>query len=161
MKPVPQSSDRDQAVQQLAPVEGVLSGPSFPLAIKALATLLVIGLIVAGVLAVTGPCGMPRPALEAREWAFLLGVVAVVGSGYWGMLSSHTSIGPLYIEQSWLWHKRVSIADITQVKLIRLPGLDWIIVPRLVVRTGFGLATFQTADPAVLARFRLLAHGSA
>lgn len=159
MKPPAQDVGGEADSQLPAPIEGVLSGPSFPLAIKALATALILGLLVSGVLALTGQSAPPRHAPEAGEWAFLLGVVAVIGSGYWGILTSRTRIGPQYIEQSWLWHKRVSIADITQVKLISLPGLDWIFVPRLVVRTGFGLTTFHTADPAVLARFRLLAHG--
>ena len=163
MKPDADMSHRaDAAVAAeagLAPVDDVVSGPSFPLTVKLLATALVLGLLVYGGLAAHG---LPTPLwqqLDAGDWAFLLGVLAVIASGYWGIMTSRTSIGPQYLDQTWLWHKRVNIAEITQVKLIRFHGLDWILVPRLVVRTGFGLATFHAAEPAVLARFRLLAHG--
>lgn len=97
--------------------------------------------------------------MAAGEWGFLVAVAAVVGSGYWGILTSRTSCDGQCIEQTWLWRKKVNIADITQVKLISVPGLSWLVVPRLVVRAGYGLTTFHAGDPAVHARFRLLARG--
>lgn len=137
------------------------SGPSFPFVVKILATAWMLGLLLFGVLALTGPSSTPAKSLTSTEWGFLAAAAFVIASGYWGILTSHTSIGDQYIEQTWLWRKRVSIAEITQVKLISLRGLEWLVVPRLVVRTGFGLTTFHAADPTVLSRFRLLAHGKA
>lgn len=156
-----------QALAQPAPEEGSgpalapASGPSFPIVVKGLATAWMLGLLLFGVLALTGPSSTPAKSLTSTEWGFLAAAAFVIASGYWGILTSHTSIGDQYIEQTWLWRKRVSIAEITQVKLISLRGLEWLVVPRLVVRTGFGLTTFHAADPTVLSRFRLLAHGKA
>jgi len=91
---------------------------------------------------------------------FLLAALCVVFSGYYGILTSRTSFDGHTIEQTWLWSKRVTLPEITQVKLIQVRGLEWLIVPRLVVRRGsLGLMTFHAADPRVLAGFRGLAYG--
>lgn len=146
---------------ELGPVLTPASGPSFPVVVKVLATAWMLGLLLFGVLALTGPSQAPAKALSSAEWSFLVAVGLVIASGYWGILTSHTSIGDQYIEQTWLWRKKVNIAEISQVKLISVRGLEWLMAPRLVVRTGFGLTTFHAADPTVLHRFRLLAHGRA
>lgn len=147
----------DEPGPELTPV----SGPSFPIVVKVLATAWMLGLLLFGVLALTGPSQAPAKALSSAEWGFLVAVGLVIASGYWGILTSHTSIGDQYIEQTWLWRKKVNIAEVSQVKLISVRGLEWLMAPRLVVRTGFGLTTFHAADPTVLHRFRLLAHGRA
>lgn len=140
------------------PLDAV-SGPSFPLTVKVLATALMAALVVAGTDALAGEMPVPFRSFDVVEWGFLTAIVAVIGASYWGILTSRTRCDGISIEQTWLWRKKVDIADITQLKLVGLAGMDWLIVPRLVVRTGYGLTTFQAADPAVLARFRLLAHG--
>lgn len=152
-----QQAPEDELGPELTPV----SGPSFPIVVKVLATAWMLGLLLFGVLALTGPSQAPAKALSSAEWGFLVAVGLVIASGYWGILTSHTSIGDQYIEQTWLWRKKVNIAEISQVKLISVRGLEWLMTPRLVVRTGFGLTTFHAADPTVLHRFRLLAHGRA
>ena len=58
-----------------------------------------------------------------------------------------------------LEHEKVAIADITQVKLMRVPRLDWPVIPLLVVRAGHGLTTFQAGGAAVHSQLRLLPHG--
>jgi hypothetical protein len=84
----------------------------------------------------------------------------LVAAGYWGILTSRTRIDGLSIRQTWIWPKQVALAELTQVKLIQVPGLSWLIAPRLVVRTGgLMLTTFHAADPSVLAAFRRLAYG--
>lgn len=160
MKPVRLVQQQRELQQQVGTAVEAVSGPSFPMAVKALATMLVIALVAFGAMSLISPAGEPATLLSARDIGFLAALALVIGSGYWGILTSRTSIDGERIEQTWLWHKSVDIADITQLKLVRVPGLDWLVVPRLVIRTGFGLTTFQTGDPAVLSRFRLLAHGS-
>lgn len=147
--------------QQAGAAFDAAQGPSFPIATRLLSTLLVVGLATMGAVTWFGAAQSEvlQEGLGAAQVGFLLAVLAVVGSGYWGILTSRTRIDGEQIEQSWLWRKKVRIAEITQLKLISVPGLDWLIVPRLVVRTGYGLTTFHTGDPAVLARFRMLAHG--
>lgn len=159
MKPAHLVQRQRELQQQIGAGFEAVSGPSFPRAVKGLATGLVVALLVFAAMALTGPAGEAARPLAAGDIGFVVAAALVIGSGYWGILTSRTSIDGQHIEQTWLWHKKVAIADITQVKLVRLPGLDWLVVPRLVVRTGYGLTTFQTGDPAVLARFRLLAHG--
>lgn len=145
--------------QQMGRPFAPVAGPSFPPAVKALATALMVALIVFGMLAVVGQTAAQSRTITAAELAFLLAVGAVIASGYWGIMTSRTSCDFESIEQTWLWRKKVRLDDITQVKLICLDSLSWLIVPRLVVRSGYGLTTFHAGDPDVLARFRLLAYG--
>ena len=137
----------------------VVEGPSFPTAIKALATLIVLAM--AGVLVAAAPDAASSLRKDPGSGLFILAALGVVVAGYVGILKSRTRFDGLVIEQSWLWRKQVAVRDITQVKLIHLPWLSWIIVPRLLVRTGsVGLTTFHAADPQVLAAFRRLAYGA-
>ena len=133
-------------------------GPSFPVLVKALATVLMVALVGVGASVLLGAPEARPPA--ASEWGFVLAGVAVVAAGYWGILTSRTGFDGECIEQTWLWRKKVRIAEISQVKLIHVPALSWLIAPRLVVRTGgITVTTFHAADPAVLQAFRRLAYG--
>lgn len=145
--------------QQVAARLPVVSGPSYPRAVKLLAFVLTFSVAAAGVIAMTGEVASSFGAPGVAEWGFLVSVAAVIGAGCWGVLTSQTRCDHEWIEQTWLWRKRVPIADITQLKLIRIPGLYWLFVPRLVVRTSTGITTFQAASPQVVDRFRLLAYG--
>lgn len=148
----------DPAPTETIALEAVV-GPSFPVSVKIMATAMMLALLVFGSMTFLGPAPVAGPALAAGEWVFLVAVTAVIGTGYWSILTGRTSCDGQAIEQTWLWRKKVSLADITQIKLISVPGLHWLVVPRLVVRTGFGLTTFHAGDPAVYARFKLLAYG--
>ena len=131
------------------------SGPAFPPAVKALACALMGGLLFWGARGFgdIAAAGMPLGSL-----AFLAATLAVTLLCFVAMLCSRTSIDTTHIRQSWLWPKRVALSDITHAKLIHVPGLAWLIVPRLVVRVGNrGLYTFPTADAGVLAAFARLA----
>lgn len=87
-------------------------------------------------------------------------VMLAIAAGYWGILTSRTSIDRHSIRQSWIWHKEVRLADITRLKLIYLPGLSWLIAPRLLVRAGgLSMTTFHAADAQVLLAFKRLAYG--
>lgn len=136
---------------------GKVEGPSFPLTVKVLATVLV------AVLALQGWRVIDQRPWQHVGWQaglFLLAAGAVIASGYWGILTSRTSIDGRCIHQSWLWPKEVALADITQLKLLEVSALSWLVVPRLVVRSGsMNLTTFHAADAQVLAALRLLAYG--
>jgi hypothetical protein len=135
-----------------------VEGPSFPLSVKFLASVLVASLLVWTVRVADDLAALPdRGAL----WFLAAALVFVVGS-WWAILRGRTSIDATHIRQRWLWSKEVALADIAQLKLIELRGLHWLVAPRLVVRArGPLLATFHAADPQVLAAFRRLAHGDA
>ena len=70
-----------------------------------------------------------------------------------------TQVDQTHIRQSGWVRSEVEIARLTQVKLIYIPYLSWLIAPRLVVRSG-GVRSwvFHAADPKVLQRFWQLAH---
>lgn len=135
-----------------------VDGPSFPLAVKLLAGALVLAVLAWGAMAADKALWS---RLDAQGGLFLLAAVAVIGAGYWGILTSRTSVDGARLRETWLWTREVEMAEITQLKLIEVPGLAWIVVPRLVVRTrGFGLTTFHAGDPRVLDAFRRLAYGA-
>lgn len=60
--------------------------------------------------------------------------------------------------QTWIWNKEVNLKEIAYAKLIRVRGLDWLIAPRLYVRTVMGkFIVFYAADSAMIDAFRKLA----
>lgn len=134
-----------------------VEGASFSGSLKALSTLLVGGLLIVG-------ADMLQQGAW-RQWSngtqvFMALAVAVILAGYAGILRSRTSVDGQCIRQTWLWHKEVRLAEITQLKLIQVPGLNWFIAPRLIVRSGaLGLTTFHVADEQVLAALKKLAYG--
>ena len=133
------------------------SGPAFPLAVKALATLVVLGLLVAAVRAADRLLATTWSAAAA---AFMLAALGVVGLCYYWILASRTSIDATTIRQTWIWNKQVAIAEIRDVRFIYLPHLAWLVAPRLVVRAqGAVMLTFHAADREVLRRFATLRFG--
>ena len=137
----------------------MLEGPSFAVGTQWLATALVLALTVLAWRNLDHP--LVRELVTQLSVLALI-AVAIVVVGYWGVLYSRTSIDGLEIRQSGLLPRRVALADIGQLKLIRVRGLEWLITPRLVVRTrGSGMSTFYCADPAVLRAVEQLAYGSA
>lgn len=134
------------------------SGPAFPVLIKASSTLLVIGLLYWG----AGVLGEIVWADVSTSAGILYGSALLITLTVWlWILRSRTSISHETIEQTWLWHKRVLIKDITQAKFIYVPYLSWLIAPRLIVRAGIGLNVFYSADPTVQRLFALLVRGQA
>ncbi len=131
-----------------------VGGPSFPRAIKALATLLVLALLWAFVLAFDE---LPWADMPVGAWFFLAGAALLVLGGYLSMLFSRTSLSPTHLRQGWLWHTEVALNDIVQVKWLRWRWLDAIVAPRLVVRAkGRGTVTFHVAAPELRDRVDLL-----
>ena len=62
------------------------------------------------------------------------------------------------LHQTWVWDKEVNLKEIAYAKLIRVRGFDWLIAPRLYVRTVMGKFTvFYAADKTMIAEFQKLA----
>jgi hypothetical protein len=62
------------------------------------------------------------------------------------------------LEQTWIWHKKVELRDLAYVKLIRVPGLDTLIAPRLYARTLMGKFTvIYACSPEMIDEFKRLA----
>ena len=140
------------APQAGSPIEG----PSFPVVVRALATLLWV--IILGLASRQTQALWELPMATK---ALLLAALLVVFLTWWAMLRSRTSIDDLCIRQTWLWTKEASLADVVQVKLVRVRGLEWLVTPRLVARVrGAGLIGFPTADARVLRAFELFVSGA-
>ncbi len=143
----------------MIPMDGTafVEGTSYPRAIKALATLTLGGLL--------GTAWMARDALLATPWPadlrLLAGLaVATVLWQYMTILLSTTRMSTDAISQGWLWRTSVPLADVAQVRLLRVKAFDAWFTPRLEVRArGRGKFTFQAASPTVLAAMDLLVHG--
>ena len=96
---------------------------------------------------------------DSTTWIFLgLGAAALL-YGLAHIWMARTLVDDTHIRQHGLFQSEVEIARLSQVKLIYIPYLTWLIAPRLVVRSG-GLRSwvFHAADRAVLQRFWQLAH---
>jgi hypothetical protein len=131
-------------------------GPSYPALAKLIATALVAALAASAVPLFDN--GMP--AWDAG-WKLTFGTgAAFVVFGYLTVLTSRTGVDGDRIYQTGLLGKQVRMREVTQVRLVRVPWLSALIVPRLVARAGM-LRTlrFPTADAEVLRLFELLAYG--
>jgi hypothetical protein len=75
----------------------------------------------------------------------------------WHIWTSRTRLDADSIHQSWLWDKQMELRELAYAKLIRIPGLDWLIAPRLYARTLAGkFAVFYAADSTMLSDFERL-----
>ncbi len=134
-----------------------MGGPSFPWLVKLLATGLVAVVVFWGQQAART---LARSELGWGVYATVLVTGAVVVFCYAVVLFSRTEVCTSHIRQRGPWPTEVALADITQAKLIDLPGLRWLIAPRLMVRVkGWGAYTFYAAEPLVIERFKALGLG--
>lgn len=133
-------------------------GPSFAAGTRALGTLLMLAL---AVLAWRNAGHALVLMLAARYTAFVLIAAAIVATGYWQLLYSRTRIDATHLHQGCgPLRRRVALADIAQLRLMRVRGLEWLITPRLVVRSrSMGKSSFYAADERVLQAFEALAYG--
>lgn len=127
-------------------IESPVEGPAFPLLVKIMATVLMLAMVYWGV-------GAEQQIIwrEFSSGAAVLfgGALLITVVAYVWILKSRTSIDAQAIEQTWIWKRRVLLADITQAKFIYVPYLSWLIAPRLIVRAGPGVSVFYSASPQV------------
>lgn len=134
-----------------------IEGAAFPVLVKVLAGVLMAAVVVYGLR------GLGDLAAERRTWPFLLFallLMAIAGWCFVWILKSRTRVSATHLRQTWWSDKSVAIGDITQTRLILVPGLTWLIAPRLVVRTHApGSTTFHAAEPRLIAAFARLSLG--
>lgn len=129
------------------------TGPAFSRPFKVLATVIVFACAVslfrawlatrANGLGVGGGWFMAGLALMLYTW--------------WHILRSTTRIAADGLYQSWVWDKQMDMRELAYGKLIRVRGLEWLIAPRLYVRTLMGkFAVFYAASPAMVSEFERL-----
>ncbi len=120
---------------------GLAFGPLQRLAALALATCLLISF---AVLYRKGAIGVQWPLWFAA-------LVVVEWSAYW-VWNSRVTVDHEKIEQTWVWKKTVLKKNISSFNIVEMPFLNWLITPRVVVRTGsMQIITLPVAAPQVLA----------
>lgn len=139
------------------PAGGIVSGPAFSRPFKALALIIVGGCAIwlfnlwrSGHLSSTG-------SWQSNGLGWTVAAMALLGWTLWAILTSRTSLNSTALLQTWIWDKSVELNDLAYCKLIRVPGLDWLIAPRLYVRTLMGkISVFYAAQGPLLAEFERL-----
>lgn len=136
------------------PLGGSVEGPAFPRLVKALALLVTVG------------CGLwlaqlwwqDQPVLHSRSAGlWFLAAQAMISCTAWFIVVSRTRLDRTELRQRWVGDKVMPLADLAYGKLIRVRGLEWLIAPRLYVRTlGGKFAVFYAASPALRTEFERL-----
>lgn len=99
--------------------------------------------------------GSGAAAGSGLSWS--LAALALMAYTLWCILNSMTTLSSSSLEQTFVWNKKLDLRELAYVKLIRIPGLDWLIAPRLYCRTLLGkFAVFYTSDAKMVAEFERL-----
>jgi hypothetical protein len=132
-----------------------VTGPAFGPVFRACATGLVFALVIWGARVVTQN-GLDAVDPTLLSWVLAgLGLVLVMG---WTMVRSTTTLTTESLSQTWFWKKSTPLADIGYAKFMRFKGLEWLIAPRLYVRTGHGpFKTYHAGHPALWEAFEAMA----
>lgn len=131
-----------------------VEGQAFSLPFKLLATVIVGGC--AFWLAQLWSVGALGSAKTGGLGWFLAGI-ALMGWTWFHIMTSRTRIDRQGLHQRWIWDKHMALDDLAFGRLIRVRGLDWLIAPRLYVRTLVGkFAVFYAATPELIAEFERL-----
>ncbi len=96
---------------------------------------------------------------ESSGLSWFAAGLALMSLTVWHIWTSRTRLDEVRLHQSWVWDKQMELRELAYAKLIRVPGLDWLIAPRLYARTLAGkFAVFYAADRAMIAEFERLVH---
>jgi len=91
-------------------------------------------------------------AWVAVAWAMLVCIA-------WFIQNSRTRIDAQGIEQSWMWRRQVALRELALLKVMRVPGLEFLIAPRIYVRTLSGrFHFFYCHDQRLLEEFSRLSE---
>lgn len=91
-------------------------------------------------------------AWVALAWAMLVCIA-------WFIQRSRTTLDAQGIEQSWMWRRQVALRELALLKVMRVPGLEFLIAPRIYARTLSGrFHFFYCHDRRVLEEFGRLSE---
>ena len=142
---------------RFVPQDGEMEGDAFSTVFKGLTAAIVLGsawwwmdLWQSGKFGATGLEG-----LRAGGW-FVLGWLLLAWTG-WEVWRSRVRLDQTGLQQTWIWHKRMAYDDLAYARLFRVRGLEWLMAPRLYVRTLVGkFAVFYVTDARVMAECQRL-----
>lgn len=130
--------------------EKTVSGPSYGLWFKVLATLLSLSLAAYG-----ASIALRSPQMDFGFGAksLLIGAALMLAISHYWFIRSRITIDENGITQTWLFNRHVAWREVTSAKMIGIPLATWLFPPRLVVRTGSSIATFHGGSREVLIEF--------
>lgn len=131
-----------------------LQGPAFSAAFKFIATVLVAGTL--GWFIQLWLAGkVSGGTVSILSW--FLAALAMMGYTWWCIVRSVTRLDAQALTQTWVWNKKMELRELAYAKLIRVRGLDWLVAPRLYLRTLEGkFQVFYATDPRMIAQFERL-----
>jgi hypothetical protein len=130
---------------------GPVQGPAYSLAFR----LLAIGIVLACSAGTAQLVWVGQLSGNGVLWS--LSALAMMGWMTWHILRSRTTLSPESLHQTWVWDKHLALQELSYARIIRIPGLDWLIAPRLYARTlGGKFTVFYAASPALVAEFTRL-----
>ena len=98
-----------------------------------------------------------KGSMASQVLYWYLAALALMLYTLWCILSSVTTLSATALDQSFVWNKHVELSELAYVKLIRVPGLDWLIAPRLYCRTLLGkFSVYYACDLAMIKEFERL-----
>lgn len=131
--------------------EPVIHSEAFSPSFKVLAVLITVG-CAAWLVAMARSGLLGQGGNQTLGW--FAAAVLLMGWTLWHILRSKTTLSTQLLHQSWIWDKQIARADIAYARLIRIPGLTWLVAPRLYVRTMEGkFAVFYAAERPMIAAF--------
>ena len=131
-----------------------LQGPAFSPAFKFIATVLVA--VTSGWFVQLWQAGkVSGGTVSILSW--FLAALAIMVYTWWCIVRSVTRLDGQALSQTWVWDKKMELRELAYGKLIRVRGLEWLIAPRLYVRTLMGkFSVFYATDPRMIAQFERL-----
>jgi hypothetical protein len=135
---------------RFTPTRDTVTSSAFSLPFKVLAMALVLGLAF-------WAYQLYGLNMAQREHLWIWAAWGIMAYTVAHVLLGKTRLTAQTLEQTWIWHKKVELRDLAYVKLIRVPGLDALIAPRLYARTLMGKFTvIYACDPEMIEEFKRL-----
>lgn len=138
------------------PKNAPLTRPAFGTGYRLIATGLVAVLTIWGIRLLTGS------VLDQLDRNILGGAMLAYGLlmyMWWIMMRSTTTLTSSTLSQTWFWSKSTPLAQISYAKFLRIRGLEWLVAPRLYVRTGPGpFVSYFAASPELWDEFEAMAQ---
>lgn len=136
------------------PTGGRVEGPAFSRVFQSLTTV-----VVAGCMGWVWRLWQRGAIDYGPGLAWVAAALALMACTWWAVMRSRTVVGADALQQRWLWNKRMDLADMAFCKVIRVPGLDWLVAPRLYARTLTGkFSVFYGATPELREEFKRLSQ---
>ena len=133
------------------PPAQAMDGPAFGTVFKAVAWLILLGLLY-WIVRLDFDWRSSQGALVAAAWAMLAFIV-------WHIQRSRILLDGQAIEQSWMWRRRLALRELAYLKVMRVRGLEFLIAPRIYARNLWGTFTFfYCSNRAMLDEFTRLAE---